>query len=140
MKSTDFINIKTLSKAIQNSSIKIGPLPMKYEQAQGLADKVLNFFGFGDRIIDNAVIPEERDVFNMLDTWGLLSTSSEELQLYNGKEWRIYYWGLNKKNIFKMAKYEHVELVEEEKEPKNIYDTIPDDVWKKDDKNLECRV
>lgn len=117
------VTIEILTKAIQNSMEH----EMDSKTARNISEMVLNFFGFEDRIYDNILTPQERDVFNMLDNVGLLSTTSEELTLYNGKEWRIYYWVLNGNKILRASKNVKEEVV---KGPENIYENIPDDIWK----------
>ena len=94
------VTLRILTKAIQNSVEH----EMDEKTARNIAERILNFFGYDDRIYDNILTPQERDVFNMLESVGLLSTTSEELTLYNGKEWRIYYWILNGDKILKASK------------------------------------
>ena len=94
------VTLEIFTKAIQNSMEQ----GMDEKAARSIAQRILNFFGFDDRIYDNILTPQERDVFNMLETVGLLSTTSEELTLYNGKEWRIYYWILKGDKILKASK------------------------------------
>ncbi len=120
------INIKTLSRAIRNSLEK----EMDEKTADGIAICILDFFGFGDRICDNILINEERDVFNILEQIGLLSTYSEEITLFNGKNWRIYYWILNIETIFKKSRLKKKE--EKNRVFENIYDNVPDDIWERD--------
>lgn len=122
------VTIGRFTKAIQNSLEK-----MDENTARRIAQRILNFFGYSDRIFDNILTPQERDVFNMLESVGLLSTTSEELTLYNGKEWRIYYWILNTDKIIKASKKIKKN---KKKAPKDIYERIPNNVWKKHTKKL----
>lgn len=118
------VTLEIFTKAIQNSMEQ----GMDEKAARSIAQRILNFFGFDDRIYDNILTPQERDVFNMLETVGLLSTTSEELTLYNGKEWRIYYWILKGDKILKASK----KIKEKKKKDiDDIYGHIPEDIWKK---------
>src|SRR2546429_7011764 len=65
---------------------------MKEEEARAMAQHVLNFFGYSERIIDNVLEPEDRDAFYMLEDSGILTTEREETTLYDGREWRIHSW------------------------------------------------
>src|SRR2546425_10136843 len=64
-----------------------------------MAQHVLNFFGYSERIIDNVLEPEDRDAFYMLEDSGILTTEREETTLYDGREWRIHYWMFRKERI-----------------------------------------
>ena len=57
-----------------------------------MAERALGFFGFYDRIIDNALEPTDRNLFYMFQDYDLLTTESEETTLWDGREWRIHYW------------------------------------------------
>ena len=65
---------------------------MEFDVASGMAEHALGFFGFYDRIIDNALEPTDRNLFYMFQDYGLLTTESEETTLWDGREWRIHYW------------------------------------------------
>lgn len=122
------LTIKTLTKAIQNSVEH----EMDLNTARAIAERILNFFGYDDRIYDNILTPQERDLFNMLESVGILSTTSEELTLYNGKAWRIYYWILNSDKIIEVCKQVKKKI---NKGPEDIYEHIPNGVWKKHSKS-----
>ena len=77
-----------LTKAIQQHI----DLEMDSEVAQGMAEHALGFFGFYNRIIDNALEPTDRNLFYMFQDYNLLTTESEETTLWDGREWRIHYW------------------------------------------------
>ena len=77
-----------LTKAIQQHI----DLEMDSEVAQGMAEHALVFFGFYNRIIDNALEPTDRNLFYMFQDYNLLTTESEETTLWDGREWRIHYW------------------------------------------------
>ena len=77
-----------LTRAIQQHI----DLEMDDEVAQGMAEHALGFFGFYNRIIDNALEPTDRNLFYMFQDYNLLTTESEETTLWDGREWRIHYW------------------------------------------------
>ncbi|MGA1819870.1 MAG: DUF6015 family protein [Thermoplasmatota archaeon] len=122
------VSLNRLTEAIINSYKEHN---MSREDAQNMAYHVLNFFGFGDRIVDNILEPEDRDLFYMLEDFGLLVTEREETTLYDGREWRIHYWLLKKNAINTMA-CDDVEQCPTSEEY-NVYKEIPDEVWSRED-------
>ena len=121
------LTVEDLAEAIKNSIRNRG---MTEEQAYALAQHVLNFFGFSDRIIDNILEPEDRDAFYMLEDTGILTTEREETTLYDGREWRIHYWLFRRERIEELMSYvagqkKEVDIVE------SVYDDLPDDIWKR---------
>jgi polyhydroxyalkanoate synthesis regulator phasin len=119
------LTVEHLTKAIKNSIDKAG---MPEEEARAMAQHVMNFFGYSERIIDNVLEPEDRDAFYMLEDAGILMTEREETTLYDGREWRIHYWMFRKERIH--------ELISGRKGidmgpggADNVYDEIPDDLW-----------
>lgn len=117
------ITIDMLTVAIANS---IGEKKMGYDEAFRMALHVMNFFGYDDRIIDNVLEAEDRDVFYMLEDSGLLKTEREETTLYDGREWRINYWVFRRDKIIELIKGEKTEKPAEEP---NVYDEISDVEW-----------
>jgi hypothetical protein len=122
------LTVEHLTKAIKNSIDKAG---MPEEEARAMAQHVMNFFGYSERIIDNVLEPEDRDAFYMLEDAGILMTEREETTLYDGREWRIHYWMFRKERIH--------ELITGKKGPDsesgadaNVYDEIPDDIWSRE--------
>jgi len=81
---------------------------MPDEQARSMAQHVLNFFGYSERIIDNILEPEDRDAFYQLEDTGILTTEREETTLYDGREWRIHYWLFRKERIFQLINAKNV--------------------------------
>src|SRR2546427_219246 len=77
------LTVDDLTRAIKNSIDRTG---MKEEEARAMAQHVLNFFGYSERIIDNVLEPEDRDAFYMLEDSGILTTEREETTLYDGRE------------------------------------------------------
>ena len=122
------LTVEHLTKAIKNSIDKAG---MPEEEARAMAQHVMNFFGYSERIIDNVLEPEDRDAFYMLEDAGILMTEREETTLYDGREWRIHYWMFRKERIH--------ELISGRKGidmglggADNVYDEIPDDLWNRE--------
>ncbi len=100
------------------------------DESSYLAEHILNFFGYSDRIIDNVLHPEDRDTFYMLEDAGLMETEREETTLYDGREWRIHYW------LLKIVEIERrtdagPKYAPEDLEP-SVYDEIPDDIWSRE--------
>jgi Fic family protein len=122
------LTVEHLTKAIKNSIDKAG---MPEEEARSMAQHVMNFFGYSERIIDNVLEPEDRDAFYMLEDAGILMTEREETTLYDGREWRIHYWMFRKERIHELihgrAKAEGL-LGNSE----NVYDEVPDDIWNRE--------
>jgi len=127
-KSGGTLTVEHLTKAIKNSIDKAG---MPEEEARAMAQHVMNFFGYSERIIDNVLEPEDRDAFYMLEDAGILMTEREETTLYDGREWRIHYWMFRKERID--------ELIHGKKSAQggvagdqSVYDDIPDDIWNRE--------
>lgn len=119
------LTVEQLTRAIRNSIDRRG---MKEEEAQAMAQHILNFFGYSERIIDNVLEPDDRDAFYMLEDSGLLTTEREETTLYDGREWRIHYWLFRKDRIFELA--EGIPAPEPAaEEDDSVYETMPQDFW-----------
>jgi len=102
------------------------------ESAMKDANFVMDLFGFEDRIIDNILEPEDRQLFYILEEEGMLLTEREETTIYDGRSWRTHYWCLNKEAILKYKKIGKVKKKEREERKKDaaeIYQDIPDDLW-----------
>lgn len=126
------LTVDDLSRAIRNS-IKNDRRTMPEEEARQMAQHVMNFFGYSERIIDNLLEPEDRDAFYMLEDSGLLTTEREETTLYDGREWRIHYWLFKKDRILQLVKFggkKHDPVTED---AMSIYEEMPDDVWRTSD-------
>ena len=121
------VTVDELTQAIMNSPNNRG---LPEEEAYGIARHVLNFFGYSDRIIDNVLEPEDRDMFYMLEDATILTTEREETTLYDGREWRINYWLFRKDKIRKLMENDNNE--EEDDSSRTIYDELPDEVWRRD--------
>ena len=124
------ITLDDLSRAIAN---RVG---IDIDEARRDAGFVMDIFGFDDRVIDNVLDPENRQLFYILEEEGMLTTEREETTLYDGREWRTHYWRLRKDTILRYSK-EANELrnsLIDMKQPKNvsdedIYDTLEEDYW-----------
>ena len=105
---------------------------MEVVVAESIAEHALGFFGFSNRIIDNALEPTDRNLFYQLQDYDLLTTESEETTLWDGREWRIHYWKF-KANAeeFARAAAEAALLDQKEKDPySDVYDDVPVSLWK----------
>ena len=81
----------TLAQLTQAIRHKVD-IDMETVVAESIAEHALGFFGFSNRIIDNALEPTDRNLFYQLQDYDLLTTESEETTLWDGREWRIHYW------------------------------------------------
>ena len=97
----------------------------------------MDIFGFQDRVIDNVLDPEDRQLFYILEEEGMLSTEREETTLYDGREWRTHYWVIRKDTILKYAMdaNKRVRSILSDKQTiedisdEAIYDALEDDIW-----------
>ncbi|MFL2977490.1 MAG: hypothetical protein DBX05_03125 [Candidatus Poseidoniales archaeon] len=118
------MTLKTLTDAIR-SRVDEG---MEENVAESIAEHALGFFGFSNRIIDNALEPTDRNLFYQLQDYELLTTESEETTLWDGREWRIHYWKFKPKRVSEIA---HPTAIEEEVDPyAGLYDEVPTDIWR----------
>jgi hypothetical protein len=126
----EIITLNDLSKAISN---RVGIDKIK---AIKVASFILDIFGYDDRIIDNVLEPEGRQLFYFLETEGILTTGREVTLLYNGREWLTHYWKLNKNLILKYAnghklntrKLSYKKEIDAAK-GKNVYSSLSEEVW-----------
>ena len=124
------MNMLTVDRLANAIKKRAGDESMGEDTSHLLAEHVLNFFGYSDRIIDNVLHPEDRDTFYMLEDSGLLVTEREETTLYDGREWRIHYWRLCNEVVKELEELRPLlqEMAAQE-EDTSIYDDIPDDIW-----------
>ena len=107
---------------------------MEADVASGMAEHALGFFGFYERIIDNALEPTDRNLFYMFQDYDLLTTESEETTLWDGREWRIHYWRFKPELREKVLSYMDSTKEEIEVDPfSDIYGEIGEMVWNRDD-------
>ena len=126
------ITLDALSRAIAN---RVG---VGIEEARRDAGFVLDIFGFDDRVIDNVLDPEDRQLFYILEEEGMLVTEREETTLYDGREWRTHYWQLKKNTILNYAMDENKRLrtvLYDKTQPirdisdESVYDALTEDIW-----------
>jgi hypothetical protein len=103
-----------------------------FESAIKDANFVMDLFGFEDRIIDNILEPEDRQLFYILEEEGMLITEREETTIYDGRSWRTHYWFLNKETILKYKeegkrKRDAREVINNENA--DVYEDIPEELW-----------
>lgn len=103
-----------------------------FESAIKDANFVMDLFGFEDRIIDNILEPEDRQLFYILEEEGMLITEREETTIYDGRSWRTHYWFLNKETILKYKeegkrKRDAREVINNESA--DVYEDIPEELW-----------
>ena len=96
--------------------------PINFEDARKTAEMMLNFFDWEDRIIDNILEQEDRNTFYILEDLGILMTEREEITLYDGREWRIHYWVINKERVYELAEMET--LPERRSKKVNVYEEL----------------
>ena len=101
---------------------------MDYETAEGMAEHALGFFGYYDRIIDNALEPTDRNLFYIFQDYDLLTTESEETTLWDGREWRIHYWKFKPEALNALIKPKKV--ITNDDPYAGVYDDVPDGLWR----------
>jgi hypothetical protein len=121
------LTVEDLTLAIKNGIDREG---MADEQARSMAQHVMNFFGYSERIIDNILEPEDRDAFYMLEDTGILTTEREETTLYDGREWRIHYWLFRKERIYQLINANNImdSVIDD---ALSCYNDIPADAWQR---------
>lgn len=128
----NIITLNDLSKAILNR------LGVDRKEAQRVAGFILDLFGYEERIIDNILEIEDRQLFYLLEEEGILISGREETTLYNGREWLTHYWQLNRNTILKYAKngWKRSRSVSSTKKQimemsneNNIYNSLSKDMW-----------
>ena len=114
----EIIDRKEMIKALENKL-----LVEENDAAKG-ADLVLNLFGFEDKIIDNILEPQDRQLFYALENAGFLKSEMEETTLYDSRGWRVHYWVLQK-NVIKSASLDA--KTKKSNKLYSIYDRLPDE-------------
>ena len=120
----------TLAQLTQAIRRKVD-IDMETVVAESIAEHALGFFGFSNRIIDNALEPTDRNLFYQLQDYDLLTTESEETTLWDGREWRIHYWKF-KSNAEELAllSTEDENSGEDEDPYAGIYEDVPVSLWR----------
>ena len=101
---------------------------METTVAESIAEHALGFFGFSNRIIDNALEPTDRNLFYQLQDYDLLTTESEETVLWDGREWRIHYWKFKPEALNALEKPKKV--LSNDDPYAGVYDDVPDGLWR----------
>ena len=120
----------TLAQLTQAIKSKVDT-SMETHVAESIAEHALGFFGFSNRIIDNALEPTDRNMFYQLQDYDLLTTESEETTLWDGREWRIHYWKFkpNAENFANLAMQNEKDKGDEAPYA-DIYDGMPAGLWR----------
>jgi len=111
------ITVRKLARAIEK---RLGGT-----SAEALAESriVMSYFGFRSEIIDNAILPDDRKLFYSLHDAGFLQTHWETVPLLDGRNWRIFYWSLNERDIDRILEEDRTQPAEP------LYKTLPDEAW-----------
>jgi len=125
------ITLDDMSRAIANR------MGINGEKARRVAGFVMDLSGYDDRIIDNILDPEDRQLFYILEAEGMLTTGREETTLYDGRAWLTHYWQLRKNIILRYAKYDikrdrniiFIKKQIKETSVRNIYSALSEEVW-----------
>ena len=121
----------TLAELTQAIRLKVD-IDMEVTVAESIAEHALGFFGFSNRIIDNALEPTDRNLFYQLQDYDLLTTESEETTLWDGREWRIHYWKFkpDAREFARNAMLNADQKKVEEDPYAGIYDDVPTSLWR----------
>ena len=111
------ITIRKLARAIEK---RLGGTAT---EALTEARTVMSYFGFSREIIDNAIHPDDRKLFYALHDAGLLQTFWETVVLLDGRNWRIFYWSLDEKDLERILAGEAMQPSEP------LYSNLPDEAW-----------
>ena len=115
------ITLPTMKKALMNT---FGSR-LSDAEASRMAEFVMNFFGYGDRILDNFLESTDRNVFYMLEDEGLVQTSQEEIVVNMGQRWRLNFWILKKSTILHRA-----ESIDPREDPTTTVQRLYEDLWR----------
>ena len=120
----------TLAQLTQAIKSKVDT-SMETHVAESIAEHALGFFGFSNRIIDNALEPTDRNMFYQLQDYDLLTTESEETTLWDGREWRIHYWKFkpNAENFANLVMQNEKDKGDEDPYA-HSYDGMPAGLWR----------
>lgn len=103
------------------------------EWVKQMAIFIMDFFGYEQRVLDNNLTPNDRDIFYMLENSGILRTEMDETTIQKGKIWRIHYWVLNMDRIRELSCDEKEEAEEScNGENGKIYDSLSEKIWSRD--------
>ena len=120
------VSKEVLARALKNT---LGTKGLPDEAITGLAEYLLEFFGFNEVISDSMLNASDRDIFYMLEDEGILSTDMDEVPVKHGKRWQIHYWKLKVETILALAELEEEE---EKQDESSIYDN--EELWEREEK------
>ena len=104
----------------------------------GMAEHALGFFGFYNRIIDNALEPTDRNLFYMFQDYDLLTSESEETTLWDGREWRIHYWKFKPDLKERVESYMQRQRKPEDIDPfADVYGTDGHSIWTRESEKVQ---
>jgi len=107
---------------------------MSEMEAANLAEFVMNFFGYNDRILDNYLESSDRNIFYMLEDEGLLHATQQEITIKVGQRWRLNFWVLKASEIEERATCPCV--VDE----KFTFQSFYEDIWRTMATNEDAQV
>lgn len=128
MSTMGIVSVEMLAAALRE---KLKGKAYEEEDIEKLAEYVMSFFGFEDRIIDNMLSNEDRDIFYFLEDHGILRSGFEDTTVEKGKPWRIHYWILNKEEIFRLIEQTERKGKAAEEEMYALYENP--ELWKRRD-------
>lgn len=117
--------VLTIDEMCRSLMHLLGSKGVQIEDVRAIVEHIMNFFGYTDRVIDNILQPEDRDIFYMLEEVGVVRIENFEVTIAPGKGWCIHYWILCKKRLKDIA--EQVGTGQEEEE--SIYEHLSEEVW-----------
>lgn len=120
------VNLEMLTTAIMKA---VGMSSEESAAAEGMADHLLGFFGYQDRVIDNMLEPTDRNLFYQFQDWGLLNSESEETTLWDGREWRIHYWKIRTERVVDTSFFDKEES-DVDTEAVDIYENLSPAEWR----------
>ena len=128
------LTLQDLTQAIRNRV----DADMEVSVAESIAEHALGFFGFSNRIIDNALEPNDRNLFYQLQDYDLLTTESEETTLWDGREWRIHYWKFKPDLRERVEAYMQRALQTEDIDPySDIYAIDASTIWTRESEKVK---
>lgn len=113
------VTVEKLAKAIEKR------MGLSHDEAYPMAARVMDYFGFENFIIDNAILPEDRKLLYSLHDAGILRSSWETVLLLSGRNWRIFYWELNESDIDRIVGAGEAESKPDEP----VYRELPAEAW-----------
>ncbi len=131
------VYVQDLAKAIQRATAKNPEKQLEYNAAVTISDYILGFFGFQNRIVDNILEPQDRNLFYSLQDYGLIRTITEETKLWDGREWRIHYWLLDHNKIFNVSEELEQSTEDMENPVDSLYNDLPERLWRGEEAESE---